>query len=57
MKHKGYWAWMIMLLLLLAAGISLLMTGIQIEKERPLVRRPRTQVVASNGEDGIDAAS
>ncbi|HML47112.1 MAG TPA: hypothetical protein PKE04_10240 [Clostridia bacterium] len=57
MKHKGYLAWIIALLLLLAAGISLLITGIQMEKERPLVRTPRVQVEASNGEDGIDAAS
>lgn len=57
MKHKGYRIWMTMLLLLLAAGISLLMTGIQMEKERPLLRTPRVQVLASNGEDGIDAAS
>ena len=57
MKQKGYLAWMVVLLLLLAAGISLLITGIQMEKERPLVRTPRVQVEASNGEDGIDAAS
>ena len=57
MKHTGYRIWMITLVLLLAAGISLLMTGIQMEKERPLVRTPRVQFEASNGEDGFDAAS
>lgn len=57
MKHKGYWAWMILLLLLLGAGISLLITGIQMERERPLLPTPRVQVLAGNGEDGIDAAS
>jgi len=56
-KHKGYWAWMILLLLLLGAGISLLITGIQMERERPLLPTPRVQVLAGNGEDGIDAAS